>query len=383
MTPKQPQLPPPILVETPDALAELVDELHAQPRIAVDTESNSLHAYQEQVCLIQVSTPDTDYLIDTIVLDDLAPFGEIIARPDIEKIFHAAEYDIMTLRRDFAFEFAHLFDTQIAARILSWERVGLGSILEDEFDVLVSKRFQRADWGERPLNRAMIRYAQMDTHYLLALRERLGAELAREGRLEEAQEAFGELLLVPPFESEFDPYGFWNIHGAHDLLPHQQAILRELYLFREDAARKRDCPPFKVMHDNTLLAIAEREPLSSRELINLNGLGQRQARRYEQAILASVRRGQNASEPLRPPRRPHRPDDAVLARYDALHTWRKERARKRGVESDVIISKDALWQLAKRNPRTAQQLDGIEGFGPWKRKTYGSEILQILSGVNS
>lgn len=375
-------IPPPTIVDAPDSLARLVDDLLRQRHVAVDTESNSLHAYHERVCLIQLSTPDADYLVDPIALDDLSPLGALMAEPGVEKIFHAAEYDLMCLRRDFDFEFASLFDTLVSARILGWEKVGLASILESEFGIRLSKRYQRANWGERPLSPAMVRYAQMDTHYLHALRELLHDELERAGRMEEAREAFEELLHVGAHTSPFDPDGFWHINGAHDLRPHQQAVLRELYLFRERMAEQRDRPPFKIMGDSALLRLARAEPSSWGDLHRIKGFSSGQARRYGDGVLACVRRGRRTGKAPPPPRRPPRPDDRVLARYDALHTWRKQRARKRGVESDVVVSRDVLWELARAFPHTPRQLAAIKSLGPWKRRTYGEEILRVLNQVD-
>src|ERR1044071_3179105 len=106
-----PILPPPIWVDKPKVFQEMLGDLTAQPRLAVDTESNSLHAYREQVCLIQFTTPNKDYVVDPLALDDLSALGPIFSNPGIEKIFHASEYDLICLRRDFNFQFANLFDT--------------------------------------------------------------------------------------------------------------------------------------------------------------------------------------------------------------------------------------------------------------------------------
>jgi ribonuclease D len=371
------RIEPPIIVDTQDGLVRLIDDLLHQRHVAIDTESNSLYVYQERVCLIQLSTSTDDYLVDPLGLDDLSPLGTLMAEPRVEKIFHAAEYDIMCLRRDFDFEFASLFDTLVSVRILGWERIGLASILEGEFGVKASKRYQRADWGARPLSKEMVRYAQMDTHYLIPLRERLHTELERAGHMEEAHEAFDELLSIGAHASPFNPNGFWSINGISNLAPRQKAILRELYLFRERAAQERDRPPFKVMSDSVLLRLAEREPSALGAIRNIPGMSNGQVHRYGEGILGCIRHGRTAKAPPRPPR-PPRPDQGLLARYDALRNWRKQRARKRGVESDVIVSKDVLWKLAKVYPRTPEQLAAVKDLGPWKRKTYGDEILRVL-----
>ena len=125
-------LPEPTFVTQYDELQHLVEKLLKEPIIAVDTESNSLFAYQEQVCLIQFSTRKSDFLVDPLALQNLEILAPVFSEPGIEKVFHAAEYDLICLKRDFGFEFSNLFDTMVASRILGREAVGLGSILKAE-----------------------------------------------------------------------------------------------------------------------------------------------------------------------------------------------------------------------------------------------------------
>jgi len=373
-----------MMVDTLDKLEALKQLLDGVPRLAVDTEANSLHAYQAHVCLIQLSTDTEDIVIDPLAFEggrDLAFLGDIFADPGVEKVFHAAEYDVMILRRDFGWEFRNLFDTMIAARVLGWDRFGLGAILEERFGIEVDKGNQRADWGQRPLPPELIRYARMDTHYLLTLRDEFHDMLAAAGRLEEAREMFEEVSRAEWSGTGFDPEGYWRIHEARRLPPQQIAILRELYLFREKQAQARDVPVFKVMGDKTLMALARAIPRSLSELRRMRGISAVQVRRYGMGILKAIQRGLEA-EPPRPPRRVDpRPDEDVQRRYDALHTWRKERGLERGVASDVIASKDALWEIAYKAPQSIEELKAIDSLGPWRTEKYGHEILKVLANV--
>jgi ribonuclease D len=363
-------------------LRRLVDQLKDQALLAVDTESNSLYAYYEQVCLVQLSTRELDYIIDPLALDDISPLGTLLADPAIEIVFHAAEYDVITLKRDFGFVFSRIFDTMLAARICGWKRVGLGSILEDVFGLQVDKKHQRADWSLRPLPNDQLRYAQMDTHYLPALRDRLLDELTASGRLEEAREIFAELPDLPPAGHHFDPEGYWRIHEARDLSRSQMAILRELYLLRDQIAQRWDWPPFKVFNDQTLIQLVTLAPRRLEDLNGVRGLSERVIQRDGANIVEAVARGRRA-EPPQPPRRPDSiPEPDVLARYEALHEWRKQRAAERGVESDVIVPRGVLWALARRVPRNAEELDEISGLGPWRRAEYGVELLDVLARAN-
>ncbi len=371
-------LPPARMITSTADLAAHVDAWAEEPLLALDTESNSLHAYREQTCLIQLSTRQADFIIDPLLIENLDPLGMLLADPQVEIVFHAAEYDVMCLKRDFGFHFAGLFDTMLAARICGSDSLGLGNMLEAFFGVKVDKKHQRANWGERPLSDEMLRYAQLDTHYLPPLRDHWRSRLLEMGRWEEARETFDELSQTPAAEHTFDPDGFWRINGVQNLKARQLSILRELYLFREDMAKQRDCPPFKVMSDRTLLELAAAGPRHEEQLSDIAGMSRGQIRRYGRGILKTIQRGYNSPPPPRPPH-PPRPSDAIVARYEALHDWRKRQARKRGVESDVILSREALWALARRAPTTLAELNDIRSLGPWKVHAYGQEILAVIA----
>lgn len=376
-------IPPPVFIDSAAGLATVRQALQTAPRIAVDTESNSLFAYHERVCLIQLSTYKRDYVIDPLRLEKshLTFLGEIFASPLVEKVLHAAEYDVMTLRRDFGFSFANLFDTMIAARILGWERVGLGSLLEDHFGIKLDKRHQRANWGKRPLRPDMIRYAQMDTHYLLSLADIMRERLQAGGHTEEAREMFDDVARAEWGGSEFNPQGFWRINGANTLKPRELAILEAVYLYREHEAQERDLPVFKVLGDNALINIALAKPQTQDELQHVQGLTEGLIRQYGSGLLRAVQAGQHAELPARPRSR-GQTDESVQKRFDALHVWRKERAARRGVSSEVVMPREALWELAEAAPRTRQELERIKSLGPWRAKTYGDELLQVLANVD-
>ncbi|MEP7310053.1 MAG: HRDC domain-containing protein [Acidobacteriota bacterium] len=372
-------LPPPIFVADPAGLERLVHALAQCSAVAVDTESNSLHAYRERVCLIQFSTLDADYIVDPLKLTDLRSLAPLFANPDQQKIFHAAEYDLLCLGRDYHFEFANIFDTMSAARTLGWPHVGLAAILDAHFGVTMNKKHQRADWGHRPLTPEQLDYARLDTHYLLALREVQLQALTEAGRSPEAHEEFARLARVrpDPVGGAPDPLAFWRVNGANVLTPAQAAVLKEVFAYREEQAGRIDRPPFKVMGESTLIEIARRTPRDSDGLQGLPGLSPAQVQRHAHGLLHAVQQGLQAP-PQRAPQVVREPD-AVRERYDSLRKWRKEKAQARGVESDVIVPRSALWDLARRAPRTVGELTEIADLGPWRRQTYGDEILKVLS----
>jgi ribonuclease D len=373
-------LPPPTVVTSPPQLMVLLRALHDEPFVAVDTESNSLYAYQEQVCLIQLSTLNDDYIVDPLADLDLSPLGDVFADSGVQKVFHAAEYDVMCLRRDFGFRFANLFDTMWAARILGWPRVGLGDVLKDLFDVRTDKRYQRYNWGKRPLEPEALAYASLDTHHLLPLRHLQAEGLMQKGHWEEAREVFDQVAASEPTSHTFDPQDFWRVKGAFDLRGREQAILRELTIWRDRQARRQDRPHFKVLNDRTLVALAQARPRTPEKLASVSGLKPYHVRRYGEHILRAIKQGMRARPP-QPPPPPLRHSEAEVTRFEALRAWRKQVATERGVDADVILSNAVLWALAEQPPRTLDDLNGIEGLGPWKRKTYGEAILEILTDL--
>ncbi len=372
----------PLLITEQAAFDEMLTRLRAQPRIAIDTEADSLYSYFEKVCLIQISIPEHDYLLDTLTFRQIQPLGELFADPAVELVFHAAEYDILLMKRDYDFAFANVFDTMVAARILGWKQVGLGNILEQQFNVKLDKRFQRADWGKRPLAHELIEYARDDTHYLLRLYELENRALERAGRLDEARAEFIKLTRVSWNEREFDPQRYATLEGARELDPPGLGALRELYLLRETLARKQDRPPFKIMSNVTLVRVAYAQPRNLAELSALPGVGEWFVRRHGREALQAIERG-IARPQMRlpkPPRgAPPLPDQKSRERYARLKEWRKTRAAARDVEPDVIVSNDALVEIARQNPQTLDALAQLPALGEWKAHAYGAELLAVLN----
>ena len=371
------QLRPATYIRKYEDLVRLADALRHEPMLAIDTESNSLYAYRERVCLVQLSTRQHDYILDPLIIVDMSPLGPLLANPGIEKVFHAAEYDLICLQRDYGFSVNNLFDTMIAARICGHKLVGLGSLLAEFQGVALDKRHQRDDWGQRPLPPDSLAYAQMDTHFLPALRDRLVEELTALGRWREATEAFAEATRVNLPDISFDPEGYWRIGMPNQLTRHQMAVLRELYLLRETLAETRDLPPFKVFSDKTLVQLAVAEPRKLGDLNDIDGMTPAQIRRYGKQVLRAIEQSDKNRLPSPPVRQPSA-DPEVVECYTLLREWRKQRAQERGVESDVIVSREALWTLAHRRPVTVEAMRDIEGLGPWRITAYGEDLLNVL-----
>lgn len=370
-------LPPAATIDSSPALDAAIERLTRADRIAVDTESNSLHAYRGTTCLIQLSTLAEDLLIDPLVIADLSPLGAVLAEPRIEKVFHAAEYDLICLKRDFDFDVVNIFDTMAAARVCGIQRIGLGNMLEDLLGVRHSKKHQKFDWAQRPLPETALRYAQVDTHYLLPLRAALHEQLRAAGRLEEAREYIADVTRFELKSQEFDPDGYWTLLRPNALSRAQIGILRELYILRDELAQAYDHPPQRLISNKALLQIVNLQPRSVKQLYDIRGLPAWLLRQSGDEIIQAVRHGASSRLPITRPKQEPIPQP-IVDRYSALHSWRRETAAARGVESDVIISRRALWDIARRNPATIDDLGDICGLGPWRRKTYGVDIVAVL-----
>ena len=380
------------LVYTPRVLHQLVTYLRRQPRFALDTESDSLYSYHGKVCLIQISAHDNDrapgapeiadFLVDPLRLENLASLGELFADPAIEVVMHAADNDMLVLYRSYGFTFGRIFDTQLAARILGWNQVGLAAILEKYFGIVSDKRMQRTDWGKRPLTPQQITYAQMDTHYLLPLRDLLVAELEACGRWEEAQDAFATLVAANPAARAPEERTFWQMKAVRDATREQHGILEALWQWREEVARTADRPPFKVLNDAVLVDLVKLQPATKTALEDVPGLSELQVRRYGDDLLRTIQLGRLRPLPPLPNgegRPEHQLDKPAQFRYDALRRWRTETARVRGVDADIVLPNSTLLVIAQSHAATLDDLAHLAELSPWKLAHYGSAILDILA----
>jgi ribonuclease D len=186
-------------IRTAEALAELARSFEGCRTIGLDTESDSLYHHFEKVCLIQIATDRGEaVLVDSLAVKDLSPLGPALADPDITKVLHGADYDVTTLKRDFGFTFASLFDTMIAARFLGMPGIGLAAVAEAELGITLSKANQKDDWSRRPVTPQQEAYALADVQHLGALRERLEAKLAEKRRLEWVREECEVVAALEP-----------------------------------------------------------------------------------------------------------------------------------------------------------------------------------------
>ena len=200
-------------VDTAAKLDTVANSLVQRKTVAVDMEADSMHHYKEKICLIQIATRKTCVIIDPLPIQDLSPLNSLFANPEIQKIFHGADYDVRSLYRDFSIRIRNLFDTELACRFLGVPETGLDAVLSKRFNVQLDKRFQKKDWSRRPLPKEMIDYAAGDVFYLIPLASQLQRELKAKGRLSWTQEECDLLRNVRPTANNEEPL-FLRFKGA-------------------------------------------------------------------------------------------------------------------------------------------------------------------------
>ena len=362
--------------EADDFLTDIVDVRE----IAVDTEGASFHRFIDRIYLLQITTRERSAIIDPLPIGMPKALGDILQDPDVEVVFHDADYDLRLLHQDYGWHVNHIFDTRIAAQLLGIKAFGLAALLEQFFEVKLDKKHQRADWSLRPLPQGMLDYAAQDTKYLLDLRDQLKAKLEKLGRWEWAKEEF-ERLEGTKWEDDDSSLAFLRIKGARDLTRRELALLRELVPWRDSVAKEVDRATFRVMGNEVLLDIARTAPRSVRELSTLKGMPRGILDRGAHAILAAVERGLEVAEEHLPrfPRAPKwdREED-FDDRVAKLKSVRDAAAARLNLDPGVLCSREKLESIARRKPSRAADLEDVPGLRKWQIAQMGDEFVSAL-----
>ena len=278
---------PYILVKNKGHLNRIATELKREREIGVDLEADSMFHYQEKVCLIQISTPERNIIVDPLALDGLSSLASVFSNPKIRKVFHGADYDMRSLYRDFEIEVYALFDTHIAAKALGIPKTGLAALLNERLGITVDKKYQKRDWSKRPLSPGMLAYAVQDTCHLLPLSKILEGELREKGRLWSVERECERQAQVRPAPPDTNPL-FMKFKGARKLGPRGLAVLDSILRLRDDTARRKDRPPFKILGNEQIMEIAKRKPSTKEDLGQIQGVSARQVGILGPSILKKV-----------------------------------------------------------------------------------------------
>jgi ribonuclease D len=325
-------------------LDALVPRVIDSPWVAIDTEADSLHAYPEKLCLLQISSEHGDELIDTLAGLDLNSLLDAFS--DHELILHGADYDLRLLKRTYDFEPDRLFDTMIAARLLGEAQFGLGHLVQKFLEITLEKGPQKMNWAQRPLTPRMEAYARNDTRYLKPLSDILRKELKSRGRLTWLQQCCAQLIRDCAIVRPPDPDA-WRLKGSDRLTDRGRAILREIWLWREKEAVAANRPPFFVLsHDDMVHIAAQAAHVTADEL----RLPTRFSARRRETLLNGIDRGLAIPEgqlPKRKPREFNHPDVQMLRRFHNLKKKRDEAAVKNQIDPTLIAPKADLLELAR------------------------------------
>jgi ribonuclease D len=349
------------MIATGQQLTELVAKLGPHDRIAIDTEADSLHCYKEKLCLLQISIPGCDVIVDPLANVDLAPLRDVLAGKEI--VLHGADYDLRLLRRNLNFVPERIFDTVIAARLIGVREFSLAALVQRYFGIELAKGSQKADWAQRPLPKRMAEYAVNDTRYLLPMAERLEKELDSRNRMEWFRQSCQRALEQAAIDRERDVDEAWRISGAGALRGRAYAVLRELWNWREKEAEAVDRPPFHILQNRELLDSAER--FAAGESPDYKHFFDRRRRAFREAAENGMQMPEK-DWPVRPRRSGTRATAEVVKRIEQLRRNRDHAAKDLQIESSFIAPRATLETIAADQSRADALLV------PWQR-----ELLRI------
>jgi ribonuclease D len=333
------------VIDTEQTLAAFLPKLCAASWVAVDTEADSLHAYPEKVCLIQISTVAEDRLIDPLAGFNIDPVLDALSGHEL--LMHGADYDLRLLEKHHQFTPSAIFDTMLASRLLGERQFGYSTLVEKFLGVKLEKGPQKANWAMRPLTERMEKYARNDTHYLKPLADKLRAGLEEKGRLSWHQESCARLIEDCTRPREVDTDAVWRIKGSHRLGRPALAILREIWQWRENEAVASNRPPFFVMSHEALVDVAAAaatrrpiEPLFPKSISERRRAGLAQA--VQDGLKVSPEKFPKILE-----RANHRPSEAERKRFLELQKRRDAHAHELGIDPTLIASRGTLSDLAR------------------------------------
>ena len=352
------------LIEQPGQIGPLLAAIDQDAEVVMDTEADNMYRFRVRVCLLQFYVCGEVFLVDALAPIDLNPLWSRLAKKHL--VMHGSDFDLRLLYDFCHFRANSLFDTMLAAQLLGRSRIGLASLIEDNFGVKLDKDGQKANWSRRPITQKLLDYAALDVWYLPALRDILTRELKRLGRTDwmdqqcKAQIEAGVTGFSPPDEND------WRIGKSERLRARGQAVLHSVWHWRQEQALRLDTPPFKVCSNEFLvrLAAAADEGAPEEGILSGVNLGKRHQRLIG-SLTAAVRAGIER-DPRTLPRRPGRDPNhmpltqAEIALLDRIKEERDQIAVKIGIEPTLIANRAQLSQIA----RTPSKLGDI--LLPWQ-----------------
>jgi ribonuclease D len=372
------------MVETAAGLEKAAGALEKEKVIAVDLEADSMYHFKEKVCLIQLATEKTSVVVDPLQIDNFSILKPLFYNPDIQKIFHGADYDVRSLYRDFKIKINNLFDTELACRFLGIKETGLKAVLKTFFEINIEKKYQKKDWSKRPLPEEMVEYASKDVIYLLPLARILIDKLEEIDRLSWVLEECHNLSKVRPVLPNEDPL-FLKFKGAGRLKSKSLAVLEALLQYRKSVAEKKDKPLFKIIGNDSIMKIATARPVTLRSLKGGKALSGRQISMYGNDLIQVVAGALKITERGLPvyPRKTVSPiSSEVLERIKVLKSWRDSKARALDMDSGMLCNNALITAIAVKDPEDKKSMGTIKEMKNWQKTAFGREIITVLKSKN-
>ena len=324
-------------------LKKVVQAVSKAQEIALDTEADSMHAYPEKICLLQIRINETSWLVDPLSDIDCAPLMEVLK--DKPLIFHAADYDLRLLFKRFGFRPTQVFDTMWAARMAGHERFGLEFLVKHYFNVQLEKGPQTANWGIRPLTPVMAHYALNDVFYLHRLTDLLREELNKLGRLSWVQEISQKVIEQACLPEQDVSDREWRLKGSQKMPRRGLAVMKAIWYWREEQAIRANRPPFFILNNDLCISIAATSA-NNENLIQL--LPRRMSPRRRQGLEKVIKNALTlkADEfPHRLKTERFRASDEEKRRADKLKVIRDQAAEDLNLDPSIIASKATLTRL--------------------------------------
>lgn len=364
-----------LFVDTPEALADLVNRLTGSEWLALDTEFIREKTYWPKLCLIQVSNGDIAAGIDVLSLDDLQPLKALLFDGHILKVFHAARQDVEIFLHDWGQIPLPLFDTQPAAALLGHgDQIGYARLVKEVLDVDLPKDQSRTDWSLRPLDKAQLRYALDDVIYLGQLYTSMRGSLSDRDRLQWLAADFAD--LADPATYLPDPMRVWTkVKGRQPLRGNQLAILQQLAAWREQRARELDRPRKWILKDEVLTDLARRAPKDMTALGKIRGLEPGVIRNQGEQLLKLVAEARDLPKDQWPSDgRPGAPlSQRQEALVDLLSAVLRLAAEEHQLSPTAIATRKDLEKLVRGDT-------GIELLHGWRRAVAGELLQAVLAG---
>ena len=374
------------IVTTSDRLDEVIEEFSKADRIALDIESDGFYRYRDSVCIVTLSTPDINIVLDSLALaENTFKLQKLVERSDIPCLMHSGSNDVVALKRDFGLTFGFMEDTSIAAIMLGLTHTGLATLVENYLGIKLSKELQRHNWSSRPVEREHVKYLINDTKHLFKLHDLMIEQVRKKGLEDEYLIECRNTTELEARPRVFDPERFRRIKGHGDLSPQHRGSLKAVFAWRDKVAERRDRAAFRVISDYVLLALARKQPSKASNLEGFRGISDSLLEQESEGIIEALKIGFTQPAQIKLPREKTEKQAKRLSprqrdQLGKFKRWREAQASSQRIGLQAVMPTPALQDLVTDPPRDLEDLASRGRIGRARAEKYGEQILKILNG---